>query len=145
LGAFAFGWLTDRLGRKRLFFVTLGVYIAGTAATAFSQDIVSFALFRFVTGAGIGGEYTAINSALQELIPKRYRGRTDLGVNGSFWIGAAIGALGTSVLLVPGRLPPDMGWRVAFAIGAVLGLGILLLRRALPESPRWLLVHGRSV
>jgi MFS family permease len=145
LGAFVFGWLTDRLGRKRLFFITLGVYIAGTAATAFSQDIVSFALFRFVTGAGIGGEYTAINSALQELIPKRYRGRTDLGVNGSFWIGAAIGALGTSVLLVPGRFPPDMGWRVAFAIGAVLGLGILLLRRALPESPRWLLVHGRSV
>ena len=143
LGAFFFGWLTDRLGRKRLFFVTLGVYIAATAATAFAQDFASFALFRFLTGAGIGGEYTAINSALQELIPVRYRGRTDLAVNGSFWLGALAGALGTTVLLQPGLLPPDVGWRLAFGIGAVLGFGILFLRRALPESPRWLLVHGR--
>jgi MFS family permease len=143
LGAFFFGWLTDRLGRKRLFFVTLGVYIVATAATAFAQDFATFALFRFLTGAGIGGEYTAINSALQELIPVRYRGRTDLAVNGSFWLGALAGALGTTVLLQPGVLPPDMGWRLAFGIGAVLGLGILFLRRALPESPRWLLVHGR--
>jgi MFS family permease len=144
LGAFFFGWLTDRLGRKRLFFVTLGVYIAATAATAFAQDFFTFALFRFLTGAGIGGEYTAINSALQELIPVRYRGRTDLAINGSFWLGALAGALGTTVLLEPGRFPEDIGWRLAFGIGAALGLGILLLRRALPESPRWLLVHGRA-
>ena len=143
LGAFLFGWLTDRLGRKRLFFVTLGVYIAATAATALAQDFAAFALFRFLTGAGIGGEYTAINSALQELIPVNYRGRTDLAINGSFWLGALAGALGTTILLEPGRLPPDLGWRFAFGIGAALGLGILFLRRALPESPRWLLVHGR--
>ncbi|TMH63210.1 MAG: MFS transporter, partial [Betaproteobacteria bacterium] len=140
LGAFFFGWLTDRLGRKRLFFVTLGVYIAATAASALAPDFAMFALFRFITGAGIGGEYTAINSALQELIPVHYRGRTDLAINGSFWLGALAGAL---VLLEPGRFPPDMGWRLAFGIGATLGLGILLLRRVLPESPRWLLVHGR--
>ena len=143
LGAFFFGWLTDRLGRKRLFFVTLGVYIAATAASALAPDFAMFALFRFITGAGIGGEYTAINSALQELIPVHYRGRTDLAINGSFWLGALAGALGTTVLLEPGRFPPDLGWRLAFGIGAALGLGILLLRRVLPESPRWLLVHGR--
>ncbi|HEX8012185.1 MAG TPA: MFS transporter [Casimicrobiaceae bacterium] len=145
LGAFFFGWLTDRLGRKRLFFVTLGVYIAATAASALAQDFATFALFRFLTGAGIGGEYTAINSALQELIPVHYRGRTDLAINGSFWLGALAGALGTTVLLEPNRFAPDVGWRLAFGIGAALGLGILLLRRALPESPRWLLVHGRPL
>ena len=144
LGALLFGWLTDRFGRKRLFFVTLGVYVLATGATAFSTDFATFALFRFLTGAGIGGEYSAINSAIQELIPARYRGRTDLGVNGSFWVGAALGAISSSVLLEPGRLPPDIGWRVAFGSGAVLGLGILFLRRYLPESPRWLLLHGRS-
>jgi MFS family permease len=143
LGALLFGWLTDRWGRKRLFFVTLGVYVLGTGATAFATDFATFALFRFVTGAGIGGEYSAINSAIQELIPARYRGRTDLGVNGSFWLGAALGAISSSVLLEPGRLPADIGWRVAFGSGAVLGLGILFLRRYLPESPRWLLLHGR--
>jgi MFS family permease len=144
LGALLFGWLTDRFGRKRLFFVTLGVYVVATGATALSTDFATFALFRFLTGAGIGGEYSAINSAIQELIPARYRGRTDLGVNGSFWVGAALGAVSSSVLLEPGRLPPDVGWRVAFGSGAVLGLGILFLRRYLPESPRWLLLHGRS-
>jgi MFS family permease len=144
LGALLFGWLADRFGRKRLFFITLGVYIAGTALSALSPDFAFFALSRFITGAGIGGEYSAINSAIQELIPARYRGRTDLAVNGSFWLGAALGAIGSSVLLEPGRLPPDMGWRVAFGIGAVLGLGILFLRRMLPESPRWLLLHGRG-
>ncbi|HVS55158.1 MAG TPA: MFS transporter [Casimicrobiaceae bacterium] len=144
LGALLFGWLTDRFGRKRLFFVTLGVYVLATGATAFSTDFVTFALFRFMTGAGIGGEYSAINSAIQELIPARYRGRTDLGVNGSFWVGAALGAIGSSLLLQPGRLPPDIGWRLAFGLGAVLGLGILFLRRYLPESPRWLLLHGRT-
>jgi len=142
-GAFFFGWLTDLAGRKRLFFVTLGVYVAGTAASAFSTDFMLFALSRFITGAGIGGEYAAINSAIQELIPARYRGRTDLAINGSFWLGAAAGALGSSFLLEPGRLPPDIGWRMAFGIGAALGVAILFLRRLVPESPRWLLLHGR--
>ena len=144
LGALLFGRLADRFGRKRLFFVTLGVYIAGTAASAFSPGFAFFALSRSITGAGIGGEYSAINSAIQELIPARYRGRTDLAVNGSFWLGAGVGAFGSSVLLSPGLLPPDMGWRAAFGIGAVLGLAIILLRRLLPESPRWLLLHGRA-
>ncbi|HET9576706.1 MAG TPA: MFS transporter [Usitatibacter sp.] len=143
LGALLFGWLADLYGRKRLFFVTLGVYIAGTAASAFSTDFALLAISRFVTGAGIGGEYAAINSAIEELIPARYRGRTDLAVNGSFWVGAAIGSIGSVVLLEPGRLPPDVGWRLAFGVGAVLGLGILFLRRFVPESPRWLLLHGR--
>ncbi|MDB5986247.1 MAG: transporter [Nevskia sp.] len=142
-GAFLFGWLTDRLGRKKLFFVTLGVYLAATAATALSPNAWMFMLFRFLTGAGIGGEYTAINSAIQELIPARYRGQTDLIINGSFWIGAALGALGAVLLLQPGLLPPDVGWRLAFGIGAVLGLAILFLRSFLPESPRWLMLHGR--
>ena len=142
-GALLFGWLTDRFGRRKLFFVTLGVYLAGTAATAFSWNFASFALFRVATGAGIGGEYAAINSAIQELVPARFRGRTDLAVNGSFWLGAALGAFGAVTVLRPGRLPPDFGWRVAFAIGAVLGLGVLLLRRHVPESPRWLILHDR--
>jgi MFS family permease len=144
LGALVFGWLADRYGRKRLFNVTLGVYLVATALTAFSWDFASFALFRFLTGAGIGGEYTAINSAIQELIPARHRGRVDLVINGSFWIGAALGALGATVLLAPGLLPPDLGWRLAFGIGATLGLVILYLRRYLPESPRWLMCHGRE-
>ena len=142
-GAVLFGYLTDRLGRRKLFFVTLGLYLVATGATAFSWDFWSFALFRLLTGAGIGGEYAAINSAIQEFVPARFRGRTDLAINGSFWIGAALGAGGTVVFLQPGRLPPDWGWRAAFAIGAALGLGILMLRRFLPESPRWLMLHGR--
>ena len=142
-GAVLFGYLTDRFGRRRLFFVTLGLYLTATAATACSWDFASFAVFRFVTGAGIGGEYTAINSAIQELVPARFRGRTDLAINGSFWIGAALGAGGAVVFLQPGRLPPDWGWRAGFGIGAVLGLGILLLRRSIPESPRWLMLHAR--
>src|SRR6266566_4378436 len=144
IGAVLFGYLTDRFGRRRLFFVTLGLYLTATAATALSWDFWSFALFRFLTGAGIGGEYTAINSAIQELIPARFRGRTDLAINGSFWIGAALGALGAVVLLAPGRLPPDWGWRAAFGIGALLGLIIVCLRRYIPESPRWLLLHDRA-
>jgi MFS family permease len=118
LGAIFFGWLTDRLGRKKLFFITLVVYLVATAATAFSWNIWSFALFRFFTGAGIGGEYTAINSTIQELIPARVRGWTDLVINGSFWIGAAIGAAGSIVLLDPAFIDPDLGWRLAFLIGA---------------------------
>src|SRR6478672_6782670 len=143
IGAVLFGYLTDRFGRRKLFMVTLGLYLAATAATALSWDFWSFAFFRVLTGAGIGGEYAAINSAIQELIPARYRGRTDLAINGSFWVGAALGALGAVVLLEPGRLPPDWGWRAAFGIGAVLGLGILVLRRWVPESPRWLMLHAR--
>jgi MFS family permease len=143
VGALLFGYLTDRWGRKRLFTVTLGLYLSATAATAFTNDFFMFALFRCLTGAGIGGEYAAINSAIQELIPARYRGRTDLAVNGSFWLGAALGAVGAALLLRPGWLPPDMGWRAAFGIGAGLGLVILYLRRFIPESPRWLMTHGR--
>ena len=142
-GALLFGYLTDRFGRRKLFMVTLGLYLVATAATAFAWDFWSFALFRVLTGAGIGGEYAAINSAIQELIPARYRGRTDLAVNGSFWVGAALGAIGAVVLLQPGLLPPDWGWRAAFGIGATLGLAILVLRRWIPESPRWLMLHGR--
>jgi MFS family permease len=143
LGALFFGWLTDRLGRKRLFFITLALYLVATAATALSWNLWSFALFRFFTGAGIGGEYTAINSTIQELVPARYRGWTDLVINGSFWVGAALGATGSIVLLDPAVLAPDLGWRVAFLIGAVLGLVIFLMRLWLPESPRWLMTHGR--
>ena len=143
LGSLFFGHLTDRLGRKKLFNVTLGLYLVATALTAFSWDFWSFLLFRFFTGAGIGGEYSAINSAIQELIPARVRGRTDLAINGSFWVGAAGGALLSVGLPDPAILPPDLGWRLAFGTGAVLGLFILYLRRFLPESPRWLMLHGR--
>ncbi|MGN6478924.1 MFS transporter [Luteibacter sp.] len=142
-GALFFGWLTDKLGRKKLFTLTLGLYLAATAATALSPNFAVFALFRLLTGAGIGGEYAAINSAIQELIPARYRGHTDLVINGSFWIGAALGALGAVALLDTGWFTPEIGWRLSFGLGAVLGLGILLLRRWIPESPRWLMLHGR--
>jgi MFS family permease len=143
LGALFFGWLTDRLGRKRLFFITLALYLVATAATSLSWNLWSFALFRLLTGAGIGGEYTAINSTIQEIVPARYRGWTDLVINGSFWVGAGVGAAASIVLLDPAILPPDVGWRLAFFIGAVLGLMILLMRFWLPESPRWLMTHGR--
>ena len=144
LGALFFGWLTDRLGRKKLFFITLSVYLIAAAATAMSWNIWSFMLFRFLTGAGIGGEYAAINSTIQELIPARVRGWTDLVINGSFWIGAAIGAVGSIVLLDPSVVDPDLGWRLAFLIGAALGLVIFVMRMWLPESPRWLMTHGRA-
>ena len=143
-GALGFGWLTDRWGRKKLFFITLALYLVATAATAFSWNLWSFLVFRFLTGAGIGGEYTAINSTIQEFIPAKYRGRTDLIVNGSFWVGAAIGAGGSVALLDPAVLPGDYGWRACFLIGAALGLGILLLRTWVPESPRWLVIHGQG-
>jgi MFS family permease len=144
LGALVFGWATDRFGRRKLFFVTLFVYIAATTATAFSWNVWSFALFRFLTGAGIGGEYAAINSTIQELIPARMRGHTDLAINGSFWVGAALGAAGSIALLAPGAFEPDIGWRACFLIGAVLGLPILVSRFFIPESPRWLVTHGRA-
>jgi MFS family permease len=142
LGALLFGWLADRWGRKKLFLITLAVYLVGSAATAFSWDLLSFGLFRFLTGAGIGGEYAAINSAIQELIPARYRGRTDLAVNGSYWLGAAVGAAGSIVLLNPVVVDPEIGWRLAFFIGAGLGLVIVFMRMWIPESPRWLMTHG---
>jgi MFS family permease len=142
LGAFFFGWLTDRLGRKKLFTITLSVYLLATAATALSWNFWSFALFRFITGAGIGGEYTAINSTIQELIPARLRGWTDLVINGSFWVGAAMGAGGSIILLDPQFIDPAIGWRLAFLIGAAIGLVIVIMRRWIPESPRWLVTHG---
>jgi MFS family permease len=142
LGALGFGWLTDRIGRRKLFFITLAVYLTATAATALSWSVASYALFRFLTGAGIGGEYTAINSTIQELVPARYRGWTDLLINGSFWIGAAIGAVAAIVLLDPANFGPDHGWRLAYFIGAGLGLIVLLMRMWIPESPRWLMIHG---
>jgi MFS family permease len=142
LGALFFGWLTDRLGRKKLFFITLSVYLAATAATALSWNIWSFALFRFFTGAGIGGEYAAINSTIQELIPARVRGWTDLVINGSFWLGAAMGAGAAIFLLDPAIIDPEIGWRLAFFIGAALGLVVFLMRMWIPESPRWLMTHG---
>jgi MFS family permease len=143
LGALGFGWLTDRIGRKKLFFITLALYLTATAATALSWDIASYALFRFLTGAGIGGEYTAINSTIQELVPARYRGWTDLVINGSFWIGAAMGAASAIILLDPAVAGPDLGWRLAYLIGATIGLVVFLMRMWIPESPRWLIIHGQ--
>jgi MFS family permease len=143
VGALFFGWLTDRLGRKKLFFITLAVYLSAAIATAFSWNLWSFALFRLLTGAGIGGEYTAINSTIQELVPGRVRGWTDLVINGSFWIGAALGASGSIVLLDPAVLGGDLGWRAAFFIGAILSVMIFFMRLWIPESPRWLVTHGR--
>jgi MFS family permease len=142
LGALGFGWLTDRIGRKKLFFITLAVYLTATAATALSWNVWSYALFRFLTGAGIGGEYTAINSTIQELVPARYRGWTDLVINGSFWIGAAIGAVSAIILLDPLVMGPDSGWRLAYLTGAGLGLVVFVMRLWIPESPRWLVIHG---
>ena len=143
LGALGFGWLTDRIGRKKLFFITLAIYLTATAATALSWSVTSYALFRFLTGAGIGGEYTAINSTIQELVPARYRGWTDLVINGSFWIGAAMGATSAIVLLDPALIGPDLGWRLAYLTGACLGLVVFVMRMWIPESPRWLMIHGR--
>jgi MFS family permease len=143
LGALGFGWLTDRLGRKKLFFITLALYLAATAATALSWNIGSYVLFRLLTGAGIGGEYTAINSTIQELVPARHRGWTDLVINGSFWIGAALGASSAIVLLDPAVTGVDLGWRLAYLTGAVLGLVVFVMRVWIPESPRWLMIHGR--
>ncbi len=143
-GALVFGWLADRLGRRLLFFVTLWLYLVAAAATAFSWDLASFCLFRFLTGAGIGGEYSAVNSTIQEMIPARYRGWTDLALGGTFWIGGALGAGASIALLNPAVINPEIGWRLGFFIGAVLSLGILVLRTFLPESPRWLAIHGRE-
>ena len=144
VGALFFGQLTDRFGRKRLFLLTLGVYIVATVLTAFSMNPLWYFAARFLTGAGIGGEYAAINSAIDELIPAQYRGRVDVVINGSFWIGAAGGALLTVPLLDPTVIDAEVGWRLAFGLGAILGVGVLLVRRHVPESPRWLFIHGRD-
>ncbi|MFF4746480.1 MFS transporter [Streptomyces sp. NPDC001268] len=144
LGALFFGRLTDRYGRKKLFLVTLAVYLAATALTALSTSAWWFFLFRFLTGFGIGGEYAAINSAIDELIPSKYRGRVDLIINGSFWLGAMAGALLSVLALNTDVFPKDIGWRLTFALGVVLGLVILLVRRNVPESPRWMFIHGRE-
>src|SRR4051795_10713664 len=144
IGALIFGQLTDRFGRKNLFMITLGVYIAATVATAFAPTAPYFFICRFFTGAGIGGEYAAINSAIDELIPARARGQTDLAINGSYWVGAAVGAVAAMFLLNESIFAADLGWRLSFGLGAVLGLGILVVRRHVPESPRWLFIHGRE-
>ena len=144
IGALLFGYGTDRFGRKKLFFITVAVYLLGTALSAFSWNFWSYAFFRALTGAGIGGEYAAINSAIDELIPARVRGRVDLIINGSYWIGAALGSGATVILLDPQRFPISSGWRLAFGIGATLGLIVIFFRRWIPESPRWLMIHGRN-
>ncbi|MEJ7628975.1 MAG: MFS transporter [Nocardioidaceae bacterium] len=143
IGALFFGQLTDRFGRKKLFMVTLGVYLVGTVLTAFSMNIMWYFACRAITGAGIGGEYAAINSAIDELIPAKYRGRVDIAINGSFWVGAGVGAMLT-IPLTNGTFDPEYGWRGAFALGAILAVGVLLVRRTVPESPRWLFIHGRD-
>jgi MFS family permease len=142
-GALLFGWLTDRFGRRLIFNVTLGVYVTGVLLSACSWNGWSLGAFRVLTGIGIGGEYAAINSAIDEMIPARLRGRIDLIVNGSYWGGAALGAAATLLLLGGTLVPPDIGWRLGFGVGGVLGLGVLVLRRFVPESPRWLVTHGR--
>jgi MFS family permease len=144
VGALFFGWLADRMGRKKLFLITLALYILATVATAFSTTFLMFAICRFFTGAGIGGEYAAINSAIDELIPARVRGTVDLIINGSFWLGTALGAALSIPLLNDSLFPVDVGWRLAFGLGAILGFTILLVRRNVPESPRWMFIHGRS-
>ncbi len=143
LGALFFGWLTDRLGRKKLFTITLVIYLIATVLSGLSWDFWSFALFRFATGAGIGGEYAAVNATIQELIPARRRGFTDLVINGSFWLGAALGSVGSLVALDASLIPQQYGWRGAFVIGGLIGLVVLFLRSFIPESPRWLMTHGQ--
>ena len=144
LGSLFFGWLTDRLGRKKLFFITVGVYLTATALTGAAWSALAFFVFRFFTGAGIGGEYSAINSTIQELIPARYRGHLDLMINGSFWVGAALGALVAVALLNPAWFDPEFGWRLAFLAGATIGAVVFMMRFWIPESPRWLAIHGRE-
>jgi MFS family permease len=142
-GALCFGHLTDELGRKRLFLASLSLYLVATLLTSVSVGFASFAFFRLLTGAGIGGEYAAINSAIDELLPARVRGRADLAINGTFWLGTALGAAASLLLLDPNVLPVAIGWRACFALGGLLAFAVALVRRHLPESPRWLLMRGR--
>ncbi|HEY6036649.1 MAG TPA: MFS transporter, partial [Kofleriaceae bacterium] len=143
-GALVFGRLTDQLGRKKLFLVTLALYLVSTALSGLAPWYALFVPLRFFAGAGIGGEYSAINSAIDELVPARIRGRVDLAINGSYWIGVGFGALLTVGFLHASFLPAHIAWRAAFGLGAILGIAILLVRRHVPESPRWLLMHGHT-
>ena len=143
-GALGFGYATDKLGRKKLFIITLTWYLLSTVATALSWNFASFAVFRFLTGLGIGGEYAAINSAIDELIPARRRGLVDLAINGTWWIGTAFGSIASLIVLNPHVVDQRYGWRFVFLLGALLGVAVLFLRRSIPESPRWLLMHGRQ-
>ncbi|SOD71880.1 sugar transport protein [Jatrophihabitans sp. GAS493] len=143
IGALVFGRITDRLGRRRLFIITLGVYLIASGLAGFSWDLWSLLLFRFVAGLGIGGEYTAINSAIDELIPSHYRGRVDIAINGTYWGGAALGAM-ANLYLLSDNVPENIGWRLGFFIGPLIGLAVIGLRRHIPESPRWLMTHGRE-
>ncbi|MGH9079419.1 MAG: MFS transporter, partial [Acidimicrobiales bacterium] len=143
IGALFFGQMCDRFGRKKLFMITLGIYIASTVVTAFSFAPWFFFMARFFTGAGIGGEYAAINSAIDELIPARVRGRVDLGINGSYWLGSILGA-SAALFFLSGIFPLNIGWRLAFGVGAVIGAAVMFVRRSVPESPRWLFIHGRE-
>ncbi|MET0284491.1 MAG: MFS transporter [Polyangiales bacterium] len=143
-GALVFGHLTDRYGRKKLFLLTLALYVMATSATAFSWSFTSFAVFRGLTGAAIGGEYAAINSAIDELLPARVRGVADLAINGTYWLGTALGGVLTLYLLDPRLVPINLGWRLSFGIGALLTVAVVLVRRHVPESPRWLILHGRG-
>jgi len=145
VGALVFGRITDRLGRRKLFFCTLGLYLVASGMAGLAPDMWFLLVFRFLAGAGIGGEYTAINSAIDELIPPYYRGRVDIAVNGTYWAGALLGAGANVLLLDPTLVPLDLGWRIGFLIGPVIGLVVILLRRTIPESPRWLMTHGRQI
>ena len=143
-GALLFGELTDRFGRKRLFMLTLAIYLLGTILTALTFSPAWFFVFRFITGMGIGGEYSAINSAIDELIPANHRGRVDVSINGSYWLGGVGGALLSVLMLNKSIFAIDLGWRLSFVLGAIIGLGVLLVRKHVPESPRWLFIHGRE-
>ena len=144
VGALIFGRLTDTLGRKKMFVTTLGLYLLGSAAAAFAPNMYIFWALRFVAGMGIGGEYSAINSAIDELMPGKYRGRVDLAINGTYWAGAMIGALISSYFPAEGSFDENLGWRLAFLVGPILGLVIIYMRRHILESPRWLVTHGRG-
>lgn len=144
VGALTFGRLTDTWGRKKLFIITLAIYLIGSGIAGLSMNVWFLWLFRFIAGLGIGGEYTAINSAIDELIPAKYRGRVDLAVNGTYWAGAMLGAAASYIVLNPDYVPSDWGWRISFFIGPVLGLIIIWLRRHIPESPRWMVTHGHA-
>src|SRR5436190_19861780 len=142
VGALYFGRLADKIGRKRLFMLTLGIFLAGSVLTAFSMGFIWFMACRVITGAGVGGEYSAIHSAVDELIPARVRGAVDLVIGGSYWIGTILGSLASLILLDTALFPMNIGWRLAFGLAALMGFGILLVRRNVPESPRWLFLHG---
>jgi MFS family permease len=144
VGALVFARLADRLGRKRIFIATLLIYLVASGISGLAFSFWFMAIFRFIAGTGIGGEYAAINSAIDELIPSHYRGRVDIGINGTYWAGAMIGSVASVFLLNPALLPIDIGWRLAFFLGPIIGIGIIYLRRVLPESPRWLMTHGRE-